>query len=100
MPFRCSIYGLAVVANRIIPGVPSSPGAGDDVRITFGSLPVWLDEVSTTQIEPSYIADYTDECGNPVLCVFRLFEGKYHRFCYADQTEFVVDQSGTEIWAK
>src|SRR6185295_2189242 len=40
------------------------------------------------------------ECRNPVLRVFRLFEGKYHRFCYADQTEFVVDQRGTEVWAR
>ena len=100
MPFRCSIYGLGVVANRTIPGVLSSPVPGDDVRITFGSLPTWLDEVSTSQIETSYVADYTDECGNPVLYVFRLLEGKYHRFCYADRTEFVVDRSGTEIWAK
>lgn len=100
MPYRCSIYGLGVVANITIPGVPSSRVAADDVRITFGSLPAWLDEVSTTQIETSYVADYTDECGSPVLCVFRLLEGKYHRFCYADRTEFVVDRSGTEIWAK
>jgi len=100
MPFRCSIYGLGVVANRTIPGVPSATVARDDVRITFGSLPAWLDEVSTAQIETSYVADYTDECRNPVLRVFRLFEGKYHRFCYADQTEFVVDQRGTEVWAR
>lgn len=100
MPYRCSIYGLGVVANRIIPGVPSSATASDDVRISLGSLPAWLNEISATQIETSYVAEYTDECGNPVLCVFRLLDGKYYRFCYSDQTEFVVDQSGTEIWAQ
>ena len=99
MPYRCSIYGLGVVANRPIPGVPSSKTASDDIRISFGSLPEWLNEVSEAQIETSYIADYTDECGNPVLCVFRLLAGEYFKFCYADGTEFVVDHAGTEIWA-
>jgi hypothetical protein len=31
--------------------------------------------------------------------VFRLSAGRYHYFRYADETEFVVDQTGTEIWA-
>ena len=99
MPFRCSIYGLGVVANRIVPGVPSAPTASDDVHISFGSLPSWLYEVSGTQIE-TYVADYNDECGNPVLRMFSMLDGGYYRFCYADQTEFVIDRAGTEIWAK
>ncbi len=37
---------------------------------------------------------------NPVLRVFRLLDGRYYRFCYADQTEFVVDHAGTEVWAE
>ncbi len=99
MPYRCSIYGLGVVANKIIPGVPASPTAPDDVCISFGSLPSWLPEVSATQIE-TYVADYKDDCGNPVLRVFRVLEGGYYRFCYADRTEFLVDQHGAEIWAQ
>jgi len=100
MPYRCSIYGLGVVANRPIPGVPSSKTASDDIRIDFGLRPAWLHEVSEAQIEPCYIADYTDECGNAVLRVFRLLEGQYYRFCYADGTEFLVDRAGTQIWAE
>lgn len=98
MPYRCSIYGLGVVANRPIPGVFSSKTDSDDIRILFGSLPAWLHEVSEAQIETSYIADYTDECGSPVLRVLRLLEGQFYRFCYADGTEFVLDHAGTEIW--
>ena len=98
MPYRCSIYGLGVVANEIIPGVPASPTGSDDVCISFCSLPSWLHEVSATQIE-TYVADYKDECGNPVLRVFRMLDGKYYRFCYADRTEFIVDRQGGEIWA-
>jgi hypothetical protein len=98
MFFRCSIYGLGVLANKAIPGVPASPISFDDVRITFGSLPPWLDEVNSTQVETSYIAEHKDPCGLPMLRVFRLLEGKYFRFCYADHTEFVLDKMGTEIW--
>src|SRR5436853_3639140 len=99
MPFRCSIYGLGVVANRIVTGVPAVATTSDDVHISFGSLPSWLYEVSGTQIE-TYVADYNDECGNPVLRMFSMLDGGYYRFCYADQTEFVIDRAGTEIWAK
>src|SRR6185369_16763544 len=61
-------------------------------------LPAWLQEV--TQSEASYVADYKSECGEPALRVFRLAEGRYYRFCYADRTEFVVDRDGTEVWAE
>ena len=100
MAYRCSIYGLGVVANINIPGVPPSSMVEPDVCITFGSLPSWLHEASATQVETSYVTDYNDDCGNPVLRVFRVLDGKYYQFCYADQTKFVVDRSGTEIWAE
>src|ERR1044071_526551 len=98
MPYRCSIYGLGVVANRNIPGVPPSTTASEDVRISLGSLPAWVREV--TQVETSYVAEYKSECGEPALCVFRVLDGRYYRFCYADRTEFVVDRAGTEVWAE
>ena len=31
--------------------------------------------------------------------VFRVRDGQYYKFCYADETEFVVDKAGTEVWA-
>jgi hypothetical protein len=99
MPYRCSIYGLGVTANRSIPGVPASSIASEDLRISFGSLPAWLEAASDTQDETSYVADYQNECGEPVLRVFRVLEGRYFRFRYADRTEFLVDHSGSEIWA-
>jgi hypothetical protein len=100
MHYRCSLYGLGVIANSRIPGVPASTIASEDIRISFGSLPAWLHEVSDTQIETSYIADYKSECGEPALRVFRVLDGKYFRFRYADETEFVIDKAGTEIWAQ
>jgi len=97
MDYRCSIYGLGIVTNRIIPGVPASTIASEDLRITFGSLPAWL---HTALGEACYVADYNSECGEPALRVFRLLDGKYYRFYYADQTQFVIDRSGSEVWAE
>src|SRR5215510_15865169 len=99
MTYRCSIYGLGVIANRTIPGVRASQITSEDVRICFGSLPAWLADVTTTQIETSYVPDYKSECGEPALRVFRVLGGRYYRFCYADRTEFLIDEAGTEIWA-
>jgi len=28
-----------------------------------------------------------------------VLDGKYYRFRYADETEFVIDKAGTEVWA-
>jgi len=97
MDYRCSIYGLGIVTNRIIPGVPASTIASEDLRISFGSLPAWF---HTAPGEACYIADYKSECGEPALRVFRLLDGKYYRFYYADQTQFVIDRSGSEVWAE
>lgn len=99
MLYRCSIYGLGVLANRMIPGVPSSASTAVDLQISFGTLPHWLSEASTTQVETTYVAEYLNESGKPVLRVYRLLDGKYYRFSYADQTEFVVNTEGTEIWS-
>jgi hypothetical protein len=99
MRYPCSIYGLGILANRTIPTVPASPITLVDVSISFGSLPAWLHNLNTTQVEVSYVADYNDEAGEPVLRVFRLLGGEYYHFYYADGTEFLVDQGGMRIWA-
>lgn len=95
MSHRCSIYGLGISANRPIPSVPSSPIESIDVNIHFGSVPAWIYELES---QLSYTAEYTDSSGQPVLRVFRLLDGKYHHFRYADNTEFLVDHTGSEIW--
>src|SRR5690349_11204395 len=100
MDYRCSIYGLGIVTNRIIPGVPASTIASEDLRISFGALPAWHRELSAAHAEACYVADYKSECGEPALRVFRLLDGEYYRFYYADQTQFVIDRSGSEVWAE
>lgn len=99
MAYRCSIYGLGVSANRPIPGVPSSLNKSLDINISFSSIPAWVHKLESQQSQLSYTSDYTDNSGQPLLRVFRLLDGKYHHFRYADDTQFLVDQTGAEIWA-
>lgn len=98
MHYGCSIYGLEVLANRPIPTVPHSPITTADVRVSFGVLPDWLDRLQPHQIETTYVADYTNDAGNPAFVFSKLHGGTFYRFSYADNTEFVVDQNGQEIW--
>jgi hypothetical protein len=99
MSYRCSIYGLGISANKPIPGVPSSAVNSIDLSISLGAVPAWVHELESSQSQPSYTAEYTDTAGHPLLQVFRLAGGKYHYFRYADNTEFLVDHTGSEIWA-
>jgi hypothetical protein len=98
MSYRCSIYNLGIIANRTIPGVPSSTIDSIDLRISFGELPAWVYESDHCERQISYTSDYTDSSGEPLLRVYRLSGGRYHYFRYADRTEFLVDNAGTEIW--
>jgi hypothetical protein len=99
MHYGCSIYGLGVLANRPIPTVPRSTIATTDVRVSFGVLPEWLDALEPHQVETTYVTDYAGACGTPALVFSRLHGGKFYRFSYADKTEFVVDDAGSEIWS-
>ena len=99
MSYRCSIYDLGISANRAIPGVPSSATDSLDIHISFGPLPAWTHELDPRDSQLSYTSEYTDDAGRPLLHVFRLRGGSYHYFHYADQTEFLVDNDGTQIWS-
>ena len=92
------IYGLGILSNRAIPGVTPSPISSVDIRLWLGNLPDWIDAVEPSDIEPWYVTDYKDESGTPTLKVVRL-SGKYYRFRYTDETEFLIDRDGTMIWA-
>lgn len=98
MQYGCSIYGLEVLANRPIPTVPHANITTADVRVSFGILPAWLETLPAEQIENAYVADYADESGKPAFVFSKLRGGEFYRFAYADNTEFVVDREGREIW--
>jgi hypothetical protein len=98
MHHGCSIYGLGVLANKRIPTIPHSTIENADVRVSFGVLPDWINSLQPHEIETTYVADYTNEAGKPAVVFSKLHNGNFFRFSYADNTEFVIDKSGREIW--
>jgi hypothetical protein len=97
MPYPCSIYGIGVLANREIPGVPTSRISSVELQINFGSLPDWK---TSTDLKPFFASDTSDESGQPLLTFFRATDPNYYRFLYSDQTEFFINNDGTEVWGK
>jgi hypothetical protein len=98
MPYPCSIYGIGILANREIPGVPTSRISSVDLHINFGSLPNWIGNEDLT--DPFFASDHSDESGQPLLRFFRSTDPNSYRFLYSDQTEFLVNKDGTEVWGK
>jgi hypothetical protein len=93
-----SIYGLSVCSNHVIPGLIASTTARQpDMRIWLELKPSWLN--STSEGQTWYISPDLAENGEPLLIIRSLKEGEYFHLGYADGTEFIVDRTGTEMWA-
>ena len=95
-----SVYGLRLCSNLPVPGLPLITPTGDvDVNVRLGSMPPWLDD-SPGAARVWSVGPNLDEHGNPTRMVWRLGDGGYFRYLYADGTEFVLDRAGTEVWAR
>ena len=98
MSHTFSLYGLGILTNLEIPGVSQALISSVDVQLSLGNLPHWVDAVDPSEVKPWYTTDSKDESGTPTLRVVRLSE-KYYRFRYSDETEFLIDREGNNIWA-
>jgi hypothetical protein len=93
-------FGLSLCANIPIPGLITSSLKGEiDVRVWLKSVPDWLEEKLAAQQAIRYSSPYQDEHGKPTLRVWEIADGDYFHLAYADSTEFIVNRTGTEIWA-
>lgn len=96
MAFCYLLYGLHLRSNLSLPGLwHSEPGGGVDVEISFGKLHQHTD----VQREPWYVSPYLDESGKPYLIVWKSPNDSTFHFVYGDETEFLVDRSGTRVSA-
>jgi hypothetical protein len=93
-------FGLSLGANIPIPGLISSPLTGEiDVKVWLKSVPNWLEDKLASQQAIRYSSPCQDEQGKPTLRVWEIAGGYFH-LVYSDATEFIVNRSGTEIWAR
>lgn len=99
--FVYSAFGLWLRVNRPVPGLTASPHLSRTrtlgVRVDL-AIP-WQGTVPETTELPWYVSPYQDAAGNPILQVWQLEDGAYFRFAYSDHTLFVIDRSGSHVWA-
>jgi hypothetical protein len=93
------VYGLSIKANRAIPCLtPSTTEQQVDIQVQLGRMPPWLEADKAGSLEEFYVSLDHDSPGVPILMIWKLPKG-YFWLRYADGSEFVIDQAGTEIWA-
>lgn len=96
MSYYSAIYGLQLHLNQGVPGLLLSTQQSQpvDVQVHFGSFPSPEEQGARTLW---YRNPESGPGGKPRLTVWSL-PGHYH-LQYADGTQFLVDDSGTRIWA-
>jgi hypothetical protein len=95
-----SVYGLRLRSNLPIPGLDAvPPSEGGEVRVWFDQLPPWLDQFPVEGQRPWYVSPYLGGDGKPLLTGWSLAGGTHYRLRLLDGVEFVVDRSGTQVWA-
>lgn len=98
MSYSFRIYGLGLTSNRPIPGLTPANNCAVDVRVCLGELPHLINEKDSAG-ELWFTGEHKNRSGDPLLKVYKYSAGKYFGFSYADQTQFVIDAEGTNIWA-
>jgi hypothetical protein len=102
MSYLYNVFGLTLRFNVEIAGlcVPLTEATWD-IDISLGMAPQWLAEVLDAQTNLRYISSYIETNQRPSLKVWTLGDTtQYIRFLYADDTEFIIDQGGSKIWAR
>jgi len=99
MTFHYLIYGLRLKANRSIPGLyPIPQSAKTDLQVCLGQMPAdLLDLMSSARLW--HISPEMEEGEQPVVIIHEIGDGRFFRLVYSDNTVFVVDRAGTQIWA-
>src|SRR5258706_11831786 len=93
------VYGLSIEANRAIPCLnTATTGQHVDVQVQLGRMPSWFEGDNESSLKEFYVSPNYESPGVPILKIWKLLNG-YFWLRYADESEFVLDQAGTEIWA-
>ncbi len=97
--FSHTIYGLHVDSTHPLPGVrPASAVGPADVAVSLDGIPQRFEIPGQELAKPWY--ERCHDGDEPILTVWKLENGAFIRFRYADGTHFVLDRAGTRIWAQ
>ena len=101
MPFLYHAYGLAIAADRSIPGITASAAAPTlDVEVWVGEIPRGAAAILDAPQCIWSVSPYCDEDGRPSVIIWKVAGGSYFRLLYRDGAEFYVDRSGSWVWAR
>jgi hypothetical protein len=93
-----SAFGLRLWADHPIPGlIPADLPGEADTRIWFHAGPPA--QALEAREESWYCSSFL-ESGRPAVCVWKLAGGAYVRWRYSDGTEFVINRTGSDVWAR
>ena len=96
-------YGLCLVADREIPGLPKlskecGPVGQTGLQICFQFVPPWLRNILVSPHELRYVSPYRDNDGQPVLVVSLLADGAFYRFHYTEGIDYILARDGSRLW--
>lgn len=97
MSYYSAIYGLQIHLSHRIPGLSLSSSANGpaDLQVHFGSMPPWFHDEVEKQLW--YVNPESGLGGKPRLTVWH--SADHYQLQYADGTHFLLDNSGTQVWA-
>lgn len=95
-----SAYGLRIYSNLPVPGLaPPLLSRATDIRVWLQTTPCEPNGIPSSISEAWYISHNSDEFGQPTFRVWRTKSGSHFRMLYCDGAEFIIDRSGSEVWA-
>ena len=95
MTFHYVAYGLTFSSDLPIPGLASVESTSEHVEVHLTDCP--KSDVDD-KAKPFFASDSTDEFGAPILSAWKLAEPLGYRLRYCDGIEFIIAESGKEIW--
>lgn len=99
MEYRYRVFGLQILSNLALPGVPTgSQAIPTDIEYFLRQRPNFLTESDLRDAEVWYVAPHAGTDGGPASQVWRIRGGEYFRFRYGDGVEAFLDREGARIW--
>ena len=95
MAFHYASYGLEFSSDLPIPGLACLESTAEDVKVHLtGGFP----SEGREQATPLFVSDSVDAVGEPILRAWKLGNALGYRLRYCDGIEFIIAESGNEIW--
>jgi hypothetical protein len=95
MDHAYTAYGLRLLADGDIPGLPTSTFAHSDVRVHLNKMPA---KAFRSEQTLWYQSSDLNQQGRPNLVIRRIVPPGAFHFVYDNQTEFLIEPDGSQVW--